>query len=109
MSGTNSYIVDRYAHLIQGMTPERWRYVPVELVAISDLVWTKNHPNPASVQRMLGGNLTAVDEYPWVVEWGGTLYLHDGHSRIFVRRSLGYGDVEVRVLRAGPTRLVEAG
>lgn len=107
MSPTNEAITSRYAHLLQGMNPHRWKYVPVEEVAIRDLHWTKDNPHPASVQRMLGGNLTAVDEYPWVVEWAGILYLHDGHSRVYVRQSMGYGTIEVRVLRQAPTRFVD--
>lgn len=79
------------------MTSETWREVPVQLVRLDKLVATQMGVYFDALldpRDPIGG-----DDLPHVVDWGGELYLEDGHHRA-VRIMLQGGNLmKARVFR----------
>lgn len=78
------------------MTSKKWLDVPVEVVAISDLIATQDgvyfHALTDDHQHMHG------DPYPHAVLWAEEYYLEDGHQRVVKEALRGAHSVSVRVL-----------
>lgn len=90
-----------------GMTSAKWLDVPVETVAIADLIATQDgvyfHALVEATDSPDGGIASFCgDPLPHVIDWRGGLYLEDGHHRVVRARLAGQSTVQAR-------RLVVAG
>jgi hypothetical protein len=78
------------------MTSQRWLEVPVEYVAVAELLPIQ--PEPIV---LLWEPMPRADSAVHVVEHDGRLYVQDGHHRLARARCAGNPWVLARVLRAG--------
>ena len=88
------------ANLTKGMTIEKWRLVPVELVEVSVV---KLIGDALSVEALLNaahdGPSKNGDPFPHLVSIQHSLWAEDGLHRIMVWRIRGCGLMPMRVLR----------
>ncbi|MBT2566612.1 type II toxin-antitoxin system VapB family antitoxin [Arthrobacter sp. ISL-85] len=81
------------------MTSAKWLHVPTMTVCIADLVATQ--PGILLHALVNGSHPVGGDAHPHVIEWGGTLYLEDGHHRALRALIDGEQTLTARVLRVG--------
>lgn len=79
-----------------GLTSALWLDVPSRLVHIADLTLTQ--PGVLFAPLIEPGTPVGGDHLPHVIDYGGRLYLEDGHHRVMRAALLGELHVEARVL-----------
>lgn len=79
-----------------GLTTTQWRNIGLDLVAFDDLTTTQDG---IYLHALFAPPRPESDGFPHVVEWEGTLYLEDGHTRVVREYLRGYGSTLMRVYR----------
>lgn len=85
-----------------GMSTQRWMdEVPVSVVEIRDLIATQDAVALAALvdDYVRGDRGHEIDPHPHVIDWGGRLYLEDGHHRAIRALLRGHTHLEARVLQ----------
>lgn len=70
---------------------------PVETVGLRDVVPTQEDVDPQVILDILRGKRGDIDDPIFLVEFGGELYIRDGHHRAWLREAMGYSDIQAHI------------
>ncbi|RJR10604.1 type II toxin-antitoxin system VapB family antitoxin [Candidatus Parcubacteria bacterium] len=80
------------------MTTDKWKLIEPRTVRIEELEFQQDHLSLPDLVEPPEETFTG-DEYPYIVDYQGKLYVEDGHHRIVRHKLSGHKTIKARVHR----------